>query len=169
MAAAAIAAVPGPQSVTSGYRPGDDGYHGDASNPAQDISGPQDASGTFIYGDAIFGYLLKAFGSNIREMIWKHTRWEYGQANYWAPTDHYDHVHVADKGGVFKGPGMVGIGGITETVFQPARKVSDLPERGAMVARFKGPVKVDLVNGEAYFEEILLEHDKYQAYRGRAY
>jgi hypothetical protein len=83
--------------------------------------------------------------------------------------DNAQHVRLADKGGVFQGPGLVGVGGIKETVFQPARKVGELPQNGQMVARFKGPVKVDLVNGEAYFEEILLEHDKYQAYRGRAY
>lgn len=103
-AQAAINAVPGPQVITSTYRPGaitssgNPSYHGDASNPAADISGPQDASGTFIYGDAIYNF-LKRFP--YRELLWR-------------TADHYDHVHVADMGAIVKGPALIAQGNITE-------------------------------------------------------
>jgi phage-related protein len=164
-------AVPGTQVITSGYRPGAITSSGNAS--LHSIAPPWNA--VDIGGENLLPTAqaaVQAFGSKAREII--HTPLGFSIKNGVrvapiAAADHYDHVHLADRGGVFKGPGMVGIGDITETVFQPARKVSELPQNGQMVARFRGPVKVDLVNGEAYFEEILLEHDKYQAYRGRAY
>ena len=87
--------------VTSGFRPGDDGWHG--KNRAKDFAG----------GDMMrFAKLVSAeFGENLLELI--HTPLGYGIKNGqkvppYAAADHYDHVHVAfRKGGMYgpEGPG----------------------------------------------------------------
>ena len=119
MGAAAMAAVPGYQSA-SGYRPqsitssGNLSLHSDASNPAQDISGENMV--------AIGQFLASHYGQNLRELI--HTPLGFGIKNgqrvplsYWGSVvnaDHYDHVHVADRGAIVKGPALIAQGNITE-------------------------------------------------------
>lgn len=120
-ALSAINAVPGPQSITSGYRPDDvDSLH---STPPPDNA--VDVGGDNLYG--IFSYIAAQFGKSAREVIYGHSIIQRGQLGYYAPNDHWDHVHIADDGGKFRGPGLVGIGNISEYVFQPAQRVGDLP------------------------------------------
>lgn len=83
-------------------------FHMDKNNPAVDIGGP---TGTL---DKVHAALRAAGGW--RELLWR-------------VPNHYDHVHVADQGGVFRGPGMVWMGAGQETFASglAAKKVSDLP------------------------------------------
>lgn len=131
------AAVPGTQVITSGYRPGAITSSGNAS--LHSIEPPWNA--VDIGGDNLMATAqaaVAAFGSRLRELIYTPLGFSIKDGQRVAPiaaADHYDHVHLADKGGVFKGPGMVGIGPITETVFQPAAKISELPESGQPESR----------------------------------
>lgn len=92
--------------VTSGYRPGDPGWHG--QNRARDYAG----------GNMI-GFARAAasrFGGRLKELI--HTPLGFGIKNgkrvplsYWGAAvnkDHYDHVHVAMRRGGKAGPGQGG-------------------------------------------------------------
>lgn len=118
MANMAIAGVPGDQVISSLYRPWDTGsFHADPNNPAADIAGAN------LPG--VFGFLLQHFAGAVRELIYGHTIVEKGRIGFYAPSDHFDHVHVADQGGMFKGPGLVRIGAIDEAVFRPAKKIGD--------------------------------------------
>lgn len=126
MAASVLGAFKG-HYVSSGYRPGavtasgNRSYHADASNPAQDI-----APGSH----AMFDMLKTAYGSQIREMIYGHRIYQNGRESYWPANDHLDHLHVADEGGFYKGPGVVRIGAGYETFasgLRPAQKVAELP------------------------------------------
>lgn len=108
MAHAAMAAVSGPQVISSGYRPGDlDSFH---STPppfnAVDIGGSN--------LPAVFDYLAKKFGKNVRELIYGHTLIEFGQRFHYGPSDHFDHVHLADMGKVIDGPALIAQGRIRE-------------------------------------------------------
>ena len=107
----AINAVPGPQYITNTYRtPAHNAavggsatsYHMDRSNPAADIGGSN------LWG--IYNYLTRF---PTRELIHEG-----------------DHVHVADEGGVFKGPGVVRMGKGYETFasgLRPAQRVALTP------------------------------------------
>lgn len=103
--ATALAAQYG-NMVTSGYRPGDPGYHG--QNRARDYAG----------GNMI-GFARAAasrFGGRLKELI--HTPLGFGIKNgrkvplgFWGAAvnkDHYDHVHVAMRRGGKAGPGQGG-------------------------------------------------------------
>jgi hypothetical protein len=104
-----MAAVPGNQVITSMYRPGDTGsFHSDASNPAVDIGGAN------LYG--VFSHLAANYANQVRELIYGNTIIQKGQLGYYAPNDHWDHVHLADKGGIFQGPGAVKVGNIREAM-----------------------------------------------------
>lgn len=94
--------------VSSGYRPGDDGYHG--VNRARDYAGPSSAMRGFA---TMVGTI---FGKNVKELIYSPLGWGiknghrvnirdfYGPAVY---NDHFDHVHVAmQRGGIVPGTGM---------------------------------------------------------------
>jgi len=86
-------------------------YHLDKGNPAVDVVGP---AGVL---DRLYS-MFKAQGG-YRELLWR-------------TKGHYDHLHVADQGGVFKGPGMVWMGAGQETFASglAAKKVADLPAGG---------------------------------------
>lgn len=124
--------------VSSTYRPGDDGHHGEPGpHGAVDISGG--ASNML----AAARYLVKNFGSAMREII--HTPLGFGVKNgvrvplaFWGSTVnamHYNHVHGADQGGEFmvrnrsNRVGLVGIGpGVQERVtFHGAEKIGSGP------------------------------------------
>ena len=90
--------------VTSGYRPGDPGWHG--RNRARDYAGPGGARGMFRFAR----FMLAAFGRSLKELIY--TPLGVGIKNGQAVpmsffgrkvmADHHDHVHVAyQHGGVF--------------------------------------------------------------------
>lgn len=86
---------------TSGYRPGDDGYHG--INRARDYA---DGAPRML----AFAKLMAAvFGSRLRELI--HSPLGFSVKDFrkvppFAVADHYDHVHVAmQQGGVVPGVG----------------------------------------------------------------
>lgn len=138
IANAAMAAIPGPQVITSTFRPGDDGFHGDPNNPAADVSGPEH-DGVFIYGQAIYNWVASHFGQTVREVIWAHNILQHGVHGYYSPSDHFDHVHIADRGGVFVnrsgGLGLVAIGpGVQERVtFHGAERIGDAPHGGIVV------------------------------------
>jgi hypothetical protein len=104
----AMAAVPGFQTITSGYRPGDTGSYHSTPPPynAVDIGG-ENLSGTFTY-------LAATVGQKVRELIYGHSIIERGQLGYYAPNDHFDHVHMADMGAIIKGPALIAQGNITE-------------------------------------------------------
>lgn len=163
MASWAVARFPG-IGITSGYRPGDDGFHGDYSNPAQDLSGPgwpDDESGVFLpQAKRVYDTLASTFGAGIREMIYGRWQWERGREIGYGGDDHWGHVHVADDGGVFENVGnrmgLIGIGPQVREVFASG----DLKRRSLTTGPFTvrgGKLKVDLVNSEAYIEEIVLD------------
>lgn len=102
-------------SMTSGYRPGDDGYHG--VNRAKDYSnssGPTPQMLTFANSVATL------MGSKMLELIHSPLGWAIKNGQRTAPyavKDHYDHVHTAFEqgglfglpfGGNFAGGGVVG-------------------------------------------------------------
>jgi phage-related minor tail protein len=139
----AIAAVPGPQYITSGYRtPAENArvggapnsYHMDASNPAQDIGGSN--------LDAVYNFLRKF---PTRELLWK-------------VPGHYDHVHVADEGGWFQGPGLVAMGQGKEYfasgLMTPASPIAgppiDYDRLGKAIAEHVGPKAQLVFNGNVY-------------------
>lgn len=112
MAAAAFAAVPGANSITSGYRPWDtDSYH----------STPPPFNAVDIAGDnltAMYGWLKGTFGAGIREMILDHSIFQRGSEAYYEPSDHTGsnrHLHLADRGGTIRGPALIRQGPIVET------------------------------------------------------
>lgn len=91
--------------VTSGYRPGDDGWHG--KNRARDFAG----GNMMGFAKAV----ASRFGSGLLELI--HTPLGWGikngrkvPASFFGPAvmaDHYDHVHVAmARGGILGGTGL---------------------------------------------------------------
>jgi hypothetical protein len=115
MARQAIAAVPGAQAITSTYRSpaanaaadgSPNSYHLDRANPAADIGGVN------LFG--IFQYLATRFGGTVRELIYAHNMIRGGIRSYYAPSDHFDHVHVADMGKIVRGPATILQGNITE-------------------------------------------------------
>jgi hypothetical protein len=126
--------------VTSGYRPGDPGWHG--KNRARDYAG----------GDmlAFAKFMAGAYGSKLLELI--HTPLGFGIKNgqnvplsFWGGdvnADHFDHVHVAfRRGGKVPGSG-------------PGDKVPALLESGEFVVRKKivdkfGPTFFAGLNGMA--------------------
>jgi hypothetical protein len=82
--------------------------HMDRGNPAVDIGGPT--------------ALLDAFAARLAAVGgWRQLLWRVA--------GHYDHIHVADEGGIFKGPGLVAMGPGYETFASGigATKVADLP------------------------------------------
>lgn len=91
-------------AVTSGYRPGDDGYHG--INRARDYGG---SAGSMKKFAATVGML---YGSKLKELIYSPLGWGikngqrvnvrsfYGDAVY---RDHFDHVHLAAQAGAIIG------------------------------------------------------------------
>lgn len=87
--------------MTSGYRPGDPGWHG--RNRARDYAGPPGQMLRFAR------YVAGAFGPRLLELI--HTPLGFGIKNGqrvppYARADHYDHVHVAmQRGGIVPGSG----------------------------------------------------------------
>ena len=88
-------------------------YHTDRNNPAVDVVGPAGAL------DRLQSQLRSAGG--LRELLWR-------------VPGHFDHLHAADQGGIFKGPGLVKIGPGYETFasgLRPAQKVADLPSGGS--------------------------------------
>jgi hypothetical protein len=123
--------------ITSRYRPGDDGYHGDARNPAHDIAmggWPSDTSGVFTpAAKMIYDTLAGTFGNSIREMIYGRWQWERGREIGYSGGDHWGHIHLADRGGVFVNPsnslGLVALGPrVTEPVtFHGATKIGEAP------------------------------------------
>jgi TP901 family phage tail tape measure protein len=120
-------------SMTSGFRPGDDGWHG--QNRARDYS-----NGWATPQELAFGrYMAANFGSKLLELI--HTPLGFGIKNgqavglgYWGDAvnrDHIDHVHVAmANGGVVRA--RVGETG-PEDVYLPtgSRVVPNHASRGA--------------------------------------
>lgn len=95
-------------------------HHLDAANPAVDIGGSRG--------------VLNSVASKLRSMGgWRELIWQ-------AP-GHYDHIHAADMGGVFQGPGYVWMGAGQETFASglAARKLAELPAQ-----RTPGPGEVRL-------------------------
>lgn len=101
MARAAVSSFPGAR-ITSAYRDparniavggSPNSFHTDSSNPAHDIAG------TPAQMNDIFGYLFNQYGGNIREMIYGRTKVTNGVLGSYTRGDHWDHVHVAHKGG----------------------------------------------------------------------
>jgi hypothetical protein len=161
-AEAAIAAVPGPQYISSTYRtPAENAavggapnsLHMDASNPAVDISGPKDSSGTFIYGDAIAAYLRQF---PVRQLLWR-------------VEDHFDHVHVADFGARVRGPANVRIGNIDEDVlFVPRSGPGAVSPLGGPGGRVELRGRLSITNwktGVAVLEGVAVE--TYERLAGR--
>lgn len=105
-------------------------FHLDAANPATDWIGP-----TWALDE--FARRLRGMGPWREGPLWR-------VPNH-APGDN-PHVHVADKGGVFKGPGHVWMGRGQETFafgVQAAEKVADLPTR-------RGPADRPVLHIEHY-------------------
>lgn len=113
-AQALVGMFPGLQ-ITSTYRPGDPGYHGVASNPANDLAmagWPSDTSGVFNpTAYAVFQAAIRALGASAREIIYG--VWEYtgGQIVPYGGNDHWGHVHIADEGLIAQKRQMVVMGG----------------------------------------------------------
>lgn len=124
--------------LTSGYRPGDPGWHG--QNRARDYAGGN------MMGFA--RYMLQTFGASLLELI--HTPLGIGIKNgqvvpisFFGPAvmaDHYDHVHVAMRGGG-KVPGS-GAGDRVPAMLEPGEFVM----RRSIVDRF-GPTFFAGLNG----------------------
>lgn len=126
----AMAAISGFQTITSGYRPGDRGWHG-VPPPGNAV----DVGGSNLL--ALGQYVAAQFGSGLRELI--HTPLGFGikegarvPLSFWGDAinaAHYGHVHIADEGGTFvnrgSGVGLVGIGArMSEQVtFHGAQKI----------------------------------------------
>lgn len=80
--------------VSSGFRPGDDGWHG--KDRARDFVGS--ASEMYKFAD----YIGSRFGKKLLELIYTPLGWAIKNGTRTAPyaaADHYDHVHVAMRGG----------------------------------------------------------------------
>jgi hypothetical protein len=80
--------------VSSGYRPGDDGFHG--VNRARDFAG--DASDMYRFAK----YVGTRFESKLLELIYSPLGWSidnYRRVPPYAVADHYDHVHLAMRKG----------------------------------------------------------------------
>jgi hypothetical protein len=78
-------------SVSSGFRPGDDGCHG--QNKARDFSGgSKDAMMRFAK------FMVENYGKELGELIYTPLGYSIDKGNKTSPiaaSDHYDHVHVA--------------------------------------------------------------------------
>lgn len=132
--------------VTSGYRPGDDGYHG--LNRARDYSnGFAPTPGMMAFAR----YMVKNFGSRLKELIYSPLG--YGIKNgavvpnsFWGAgtvAGHYNHVHVAmAQGGLVKT--RVGELG-AEDVYLPG---------GARVVQASETAQGDRVNGAPVIGEV---------------
>ena len=93
-------------SETSGYRPGDDGYHG--INRAKDFS---NGGGPTPEMMAFAKFVAAAFGAQLLELIYTPLGWSIKNGQRVAPyaqADHFDHVHVAmAHGGKLTRPSVV--------------------------------------------------------------
>jgi Fe2+ or Zn2+ uptake regulation protein len=127
--------------TSSGYRPGDDGWHG--KNRARDLAGP--ASAMMKYARALFSRM----GSRLLELIYTpmgigikngqpvNIRSFYGSA---VAADHFDHVHVAmQRGG---GVGGTGSGDKVPALLEPGEFVMN-----RKAARVAGPLLAALNKG----------------------
>lgn len=128
--------------ITSGYRPGaitssgNKSYHSDPNNPAMDFVGSRMT--------AAAGWIASTFGSKVRELI--HTPLGFGikhgakvPLSYFSDAvnrGHYNHVHVADRGSIIKGPAVIAQGNITEA--HTPLKNGVLPV--ALVGGFRGHI-----------------------------
>jgi hypothetical protein len=85
-------------TMTSGYRPGDPGYHG--INRARDYSnGNAPTPQMMMFAQ----YLANNFGSGLKELIYTPLGWSIKDGRKvpaYARAGHYDHVHVAWAGGI---------------------------------------------------------------------
>jgi hypothetical protein len=85
-------------TMTSGYRPGDPGYHG--INRARDYSnGSAPTPQMMMFAQ----YLANNFGSGLKELIYTPLGWSIKDGRKvpaYARAGHYDHVHVAWAGGI---------------------------------------------------------------------
>lgn len=90
-------------SMTSGYRPGDDGYHG--INRARDYA---DGPASMM---AFAKFMAATFGARLKELIYTPLGFSIKDGRRTAPyaqADHFDHVHVAmQQGGVLTQPSVV--------------------------------------------------------------
>jgi hypothetical protein len=118
----AMASVAGFQAITSGYRPGDVGSYHSIAPPYNAV----DIGGTNL--GAVAAYLMGTVGRFAKEIIYGNTIMERGRVGFYPPNDHWDHVHLADKGGIFRGPGLVAMGRGYEMFaggLKPAQKVAE--------------------------------------------
>jgi TP901 family phage tail tape measure protein len=93
-------------SMTSGYRPGDDGYHG--TNRARDYS---NSSGPTSQMMAFARFMAAVFGPILRELIYSPLGFSIKdgvRVPPYAVGDHFDHVHVALQRGGFAFAGATG-------------------------------------------------------------
>jgi hypothetical protein len=85
-------------TMTSGFRPGDPGYHGiDRARDYSNGSGPTPQMMMFAQ------YLANNFGSSLKELIYTPLGWSIKNGRKvppYAQAAHYNHVHVAWAGGV---------------------------------------------------------------------
>jgi len=87
--------------LTSGYRPGDPGWHG--ANRARDYSngtGPTPQMMQFAQ------FMASNYGANLKELIYSPLGFSIKNGQQTAPyavADHYNHVHVAYAGGIGNG------------------------------------------------------------------
>ena len=95
--------------VTSGYRPGDPGYHG--LNRARDFSNGFSPTSEMM---AFARYMIGNFGSHLAELIYSPLGFSIkngAQVPPYAVADHFDHVHVAmEKGGHVRRSGWAVVG-----------------------------------------------------------
>jgi hypothetical protein len=87
-------------SLTSGYRPGDKGYHG--VNRARDYSNVTEGSKGSPEMLKFARRMASSYGKNLKELIYTPLGYSIknGQkVDPYATADHYDHVHVAWNGG----------------------------------------------------------------------
>lgn len=106
MHAAVTAALPGTR-LTSGFRQGDDGFHG--RNRAADLAGPRSMDTAFM--GRINGWIANNFGGSSELIYTPGINLRNGSPhNYSAAVraDHYDHVHWANNGGGSGGGGIIG-------------------------------------------------------------
>lgn len=146
-------------ALGSGYRPGSITASGNLSlhsipppNNARDFGG---SAGQMLMSAR---YLADKYGARLRELI--HTPLGFGIKNgvrvplsYFGETVnamHYNHVHVADRGKIVKGPALIAQGNITE-----AHVPLSGPGAKAWRGAFGSTYNVDItINGDADGDEV---------------
>lgn len=123
-----------------------------------------------------YGDIFNPVHNAIASIRYRNARYSGGDWTPYGPISPYAKggLVTADDGGMFKGPGMVGIGNLKEMVFKPAEKIASLSQisqgNNAQPVIIKAPIELVLEDGQrlrGFVQEAAFSGVKQTARSGR--